>query len=289
MFNIDAHRAARGVVRSGAFDLGYQIEGQGEPVLVVGSAIYYPRTFSQALREKLRFVFLDHRGFAKPSRPACTGDFGLDRVVDDVELVRSLLGLGKITILGHSGHGYMALEYARRYPQHIGKVVVVGTGPSHAARHMQAAEERWRAEADDDRKQVFEEDMAKLPLDLAAHPEKRFIAYCIRMSARSWFNPRFDATSLWRGVHVNMAAFDHLWGETFRDLDMAALARQVEAPVLLALGRFDYLVAPAENWEEYRDDFRALTLRIFDKSGHTPQLEQAAEFDAAMLEFLAEG
>jgi len=83
-----------------------------------------------------------------------------------------------------------------------------------------------------------------------------------------------------------MPIIDHLWGEAFRDLRIEDGLDTLAAPVFLALGRFDYLVAPALAWEPYRVLFRDLTVRIFDRSGHTPQLEESAAFDAELLAWL---
>ena len=49
--------------------LSYVIEGSGIPCLVIGSAIYYPRTFSQQLRKHFKFIFTDERGFVPTDSP----------------------------------------------------------------------------------------------------------------------------------------------------------------------------------------------------------------------------
>lgn len=36
-----------GICHSDGFDLAYRIEGEGAPILVIGSAVYYPRLFPQ--------------------------------------------------------------------------------------------------------------------------------------------------------------------------------------------------------------------------------------------------
>jgi proline iminopeptidase len=280
--------AARGTIRSGAFELAYSIEGRGPPAVVIGSALYYPRVFSAALRQSLTLVFLDHRGFARVAGDVPVADYALDVVLDDIERARAHLDLGRIVIVGHSGHGYMALEYAKRHPQHVSHVVMIATGPSHGAAHVQATERYWQESVCPDRKAHLARDLALLPAEIEAAPDKRFIAYCVRMGARSWYDHAFDAAPLWEGVHVNMPAFDHLWGEVFRDLDIRQGLDAMDAPVLLALGRYDYLVAPYGTWEPYRDGFRDLTVRVFEKSGHTPQLEESALFDAELLRWLSE-
>lgn len=276
-----------GSLRAGPFDLGYRIEGSGPPLLVVGSAVYYPRTFSGRLRQRMKLHFIDHRGFA-PAHAAYThDDIGFDAVLDDIERMRRHLGLDRFAILGHSGHGYMVLEYAKRHPRHVSHVVMVGTGPSHSAPHMALADRRWEEMVAPERKAIFEREMAELGGDITARPEERFKSLLIRLGAKSWHLPAFDAAPLWRDVTVNNLVFDHLWGEVFRDIDIGNRLDRLAMPVLLALGQSDYLVAPAETWHAYRKGFPDLTVRMFEKSGHTPQLEESDLFDETLLSFLA--
>lgn len=277
----------RGTIRSGPFELEYSIEGQGKPVLVIGSAVYYPRTFSRNLRQSLRLFFVDHRGFARAASGFSPKDYTLEQVIDDIDLARRHFGLDRVVIVGHSGHGFMALEYAKKYPRHVSHVVLIGMGPSHSAAHDEIKERHWQEAVCPERKAKLENDLQHLPAEIAAAPEKRFITFCLRLGARSWYDYTFDAAPLWQGVDVNMPVIDHLWGEAFRDIDIANGLDRLDKPVFLALGRFDYLVAPAHTWEPYRKHFRDLTVRVFDKSAHTPQLEESALFDAEVLVWMA--
>lgn len=277
----------RGTIRSGYFELAYSVEGQGTPAIVIGSAVYYPRVFSERLRRSLQLIFVDHRGFAKASADLKPEDYILDAVLDDIELVRRHLGHEKVVIIGHSGHGYMALEYAKRYPQHVSHVVMIGTGPSHSAAHHEASERYWQESVCPERKARLASDFAMLPGEIEAAPEKRFITFCIRLGAKSWYDHTYDAAPLWEGVEVNMPVFDRLWGETFRDIEIRQGLDNLDIPVFLALGRYDYLVAPYATWDAYRSSFKDLTVRVFEKSGHTPQMEESELFDAELLEWLS--
>ncbi|MBF9195479.1 alpha/beta hydrolase [Microvirga sp. BT290] len=277
----------RGTIQSGPFELAYSIEGEGTPALVIGSAVYYPRIFSQDLRQSLKLVFSDHRGFAKASGDIEPSDYTLDVVLDDIDLVRRRLGLEKVIIVGHSGHGYMALEYAKRYPQHVSHVVMIATGPSHSAAHQAATEQYWNESVCPERKARLDADLAGLPAEIEAAPDRRFVTFCVRMGARSWYDHTFNAAVLWEGVHVNMPVLDHLWGEAFRDIDIAQGLDRLNVPVFLGLGRYDYLVAPYATWAPYRERFSDLTVRVFEKSGHTPQYEESSLFDAELVRWLA--
>lgn len=39
-------------------------------------------------------------------------------------------------------------------------------------------------------------------------------------------------------------------------------------------------------WEKIRSYFNNLTIRFFEKSGHTPQFEEAEQFNAELLQWL---
>lgn len=272
-----------GTINRDGYALRFQIEGEGISALVIGSSHFYPRTFSENLRKTFQFTFLDHRGFAKTdSEASCE----LTDIIEDIEHCRKELQLGEITIIGHSGHGYMALEYAKAYPEHISRVILIGMGPSHNVINHDAAEQALQDSVCLGRKAYLQKALAKLPKELEAHPEKRFITYCLANGARSWYDYTYDATSLWENVHTNMVIIDHLWGEVFRDIDITKDLEKLSKPVFLALGRYDFLIAPPYTWNPIRDKFQNLTLRIFEQSGHTPQLEEPEQFDQELLYWL---
>lgn len=66
-------------------------------------------------------------------------------------------------------------------------------------------------------------------------------------------------------------------GPMFLDYDIVKAVKNIKCPVFLALGRYDYF-NPPHLWEKYRKYFLDITIRIFEKSGHTPQLEEKREF-----------
>ena len=134
----------QGRVPSGAFELGFSIAGMGTAALVIGSSIYYPRTFSTELRQSLKLAFVVHRGFAKAAGELTQADFALDLILADIDHVRKQLSLGPVVIVGHSGHAYLALEFAKRYPKNVTHVVLIAAGPSQSAKHLEVAEQYWQ-------------------------------------------------------------------------------------------------------------------------------------------------
>lgn len=219
-----------------------------------------------------------------------TGEFELEKLVDDVEMLRQHLSLGRVVVIGHSGHAYMALEYGKKYPENTSHVVMIGIGPDLSPASAELAEKNYRALADSNRLAaehdntlaLSDDELAKLPADEA------FVRGYIRNGARIWYNPRFDCTHLWDGVTVNMQIFGYVWGKVFASIDITKGLDQFDRPVFLALGRYDFIVAPPASWNALKPKFRNLTVRIFERSGHTPQLEEPQLFDEQLLGWINE-
>ncbi|MBP9886579.1 MAG: alpha/beta hydrolase [Leptospiraceae bacterium] len=277
----------KGKIYSGKFELGYSIEGEGNPVLVIGSSVYYPRTFSENLKTKFKFVFLDHRGFGNLIGEDEKSDYELYKILDDIELTRQSLNLGRIIILGHSGHGYMALEYAKKYPDSISHLVIISTGPSHGV-HMKEAFEYWHNSVCPERKEKFEKDQILFEERMKSNPENFFIHYCLSQEAKAWHDYNFDSSLLWEGVKANTKAFDYLFGEVFRDIDITKGLSELTQPVFLALGKYDYQIAPFYSWNYCSKNFQDLTIRLFEKSAHNPQLEEMNLFDNEFINWFKE-
>ncbi|WP_418302639.1 alpha/beta fold hydrolase [Lysinibacillus fusiformis] len=270
------------------FELHYCIKGQGEPILVVGSSVYYPRLFSENLSQHFQLIFLDHRGFVKPPRPLKQEDYTLEKIVDDIEQARQLLKLEHFIILGHSGYAFMAMAYADKYPQHVRKVILLNTATTNSQERQQQSLSFFDANASVARKKQFEREIAFLAQDLKKEPERRFVHMCIRMGAHSFYDYSFNATAMWEGVYTNMEVIDYLWGRAFAEQDLLQLTRSFTKPVFVGLGRYDFLVAPVSLWEAIEDTPQVKKV-IFEKSGHNPMFEEPELFDEQLINWINEG
>lgn len=285
---VAADAQSSGTISSGPFQLGYRIEGTGNPAIVVGSATYNSRIFSQKLRQHLKLVFLDHRVSAPSPGPVDVTEFGWDALLNDIELARKHLGLGRVAVIGHSGNGLIALEYAKKFPANTSHVILIGISPKLGL--IAERERYWSESVSPDRKAAWEESQRRLPNDALAklsRQERNAKAY-IRDAPKIWYDPTFDATPLWQGVEVNMDAHAHVWGRLLREIDIATGLAAFDRPVLVALGRYDFVVPPPSSWDPLRPKFKDLTVRVFERSGHTPQYEEPELFDAELLRWIKE-
>ncbi len=275
-----------GQIVNDGFPLRFHVEGEGVETLILGSSLFYPRTFSENLRKHLRMGFIDYRAFAPTNKSFIKADYQLRKICDDIEDLRKSCGFRKSIVIGHSAHGYLALEYARLFPQSVEKVILIATGPSHGQPMMEAFQ-RWDSTVAPERKTQFAQDQERFPLS-AAKPGRRFVSYCHALNAKSWFNPQFDSTFLWQDVEVNDDAIDYLYGEVFRDYNSHQAIHEISSPILLTCGLHDYGVAPFWTWNQIRETSPKFRVIVFEKSGHYPQLEESQDFDMTIINWIKE-
>ncbi|WP_205857067.1 alpha/beta fold hydrolase, partial [Phytoactinopolyspora endophytica] len=113
--------------------LAYHQAGEGDPPLVclpggpMRASAYLGDMGGLPAHRSL--VLLDLRGTGESEVPADPASYRCDRLVDDVEALREHLGLERVDLLGHSAGGTLAVLYAARYPDRIGRLVLVTPSP----------------------------------------------------------------------------------------------------------------------------------------------------------------
>ena len=273
----------------GSVDLGntrasYVVEGNGRPCMVIGSRIYYSKTFSDSFKARFRCVYLDLRGFIPGAPPPGSGSFGVAAAVEDIESSREQLGLDSPVIFGHSIHGLMAIAFAQKYPDRVSQVIAIGAPPVFDEDLQKASERFWEAEASQERIAINAQNLRRagdLPDGWTTDAMvRRYVAF----GAMYWFDPSFDASELWEEVEINPELSQQVFDPT-NSFDLRDGPVPILTPVLLALGRYDFVV-PYTMWDSYLDILPNHQRHIFSGSGHTPQFEQPELFLKVVVDWL---
>lgn len=271
------------ITASDGTKLRYVVEGSGIPCIVVNGRHYRP-VFSKDLRRHLKLVFVDFRLSSEAEAAAKLDDITLDTLVDDIDQVRKALGFERVAVMGHSLPSLIALEYARKYPEHTSHVILIGAPPFMITPKEQEA--FWESDASQARKlankrnleRITDEDLKKAP------PGQAWKLVFVRNGARYWYDASYDSAWMLEGITPNMKFIPHVAG-LFRDYDVGKRMPRTTTPVFLALGRSDYLV-PYHTWDGRRDSFPNLSYHLFEKSGHYPMFEEPALFDKKLIEWV---
>jgi len=263
--------------------LRYVVEGSGIPCVVVNGG-HYRRVFSKDLRRHLKLVFVDFRKSSEAEAAAKIDYITLDTLLDDIDQVRKALGFDRVAVMGHSLPSVIALEYARKYPEHTSHLILIGSPPFMIT--PKESEAFWQSDASEARKladkrnleRITDEDLKKAP------PGQAWKRLFVRNGAHYWYDPSYDSSWMLEGIALNMNLMPHVAG-LLRDYDIGKRTPRATTPVFLALGRYDYLV-PYHTWDGRKDSFPNLSYNLFMKSGHYPMFEEPALFDKKLLAWI---
>jgi proline iminopeptidase len=275
-------------IRRPGATLRYTVEGSGPPVLVLGSAVFYPRTFSRDLRDHCTLAFVDLPHFAEGGSVSSRDEVSLETYIEDIEGLRAVIGFDTSVVLGHSHHGCIALEYAKRYPERTTHLVMIASPPVSVESTIAAGASYWAKHATQERRDALQRNrraLATHQLADAASPEA-FVARYVADGPRYWYDADYDAAWLWDGVPMDMASIS-AFQDLFTDYQARWDPTRLRAPVLVVTGRHDYVVPPTL-WEKVIPGLPQVTYHRFEQSGHTPQLEEPKHFDEVLVRWLSD-
>lgn len=106
-----------------------KVSGKGEVCIFVhGGPGAWSKSFEEfggnVLEDKLTMCYFDQRGCGR-SGSSADNNYGMDRMIDDIEEIRAHLKTPKVFIIGHSFGGILATKYAEKYPEHVKGLILL--------------------------------------------------------------------------------------------------------------------------------------------------------------------
>ncbi len=282
---VDDAGPTEGVVSAGGLEWPYVVKGKGTPLLAVAGAIYGSRTFRGPILNHFKIYSVDSRLFL----PSDSG-FGVEMITveslaQEMDAIREAFGFETVAVLGHSMFGNFALEYARRYPDRVTHVVVVGCPITGYSEDFLAAQDEY-LESHPERKATWERNWELLPEDSLSKlsPEDAKLVTLQANVPLYWYDVTFDWAPMWEGqATFNLEVNEHLDGLLW-EYDFVQGLGQIETPVFVAEGLYDIIV-PHTLWEDVLPKLPNATFFLFEKSGHTPQFEEPESFAEKLIEW----
>jgi pimeloyl-ACP methyl ester carboxylesterase len=220
-----------------------------------------------ALAQKFRVIVPDQVGFGSSDKPLV--NYRIGTYVDFLDKFLSELKVERATLVGNSMGGWIAALYALRYPGKVDRLVLADSAgfapPKEFDLHALAG------------------------LNPSTRDEMKRLANLV------FFNPMFKSDA---AIDVLLAqrlsagdgyTIQRLVESIYRGDDMLdGKLSGIKQPVLLLWGREDGLTPLAREGERFKRELPSAQLIVFDQCGHVPQVEKAAEFNAAVLKFLSQ-
>lgn len=108
-------------------------KGSGTPVVLLsggpGLNPDYVYPIHEFLSKHVRSIILHQRGTGKTIMPKIDSTtLSLEKYVEDLEALREKLQVKKLILVGQSWGGMLSMEYCSRHPDHVEKLIFVGSG-----------------------------------------------------------------------------------------------------------------------------------------------------------------
>jgi proline iminopeptidase len=254
-------------------------------------SVHFAEMAGPALEPSLRMVYFDQRGSGRSDRPA-DGVYSIPLLVEDVEQLRQALGAPRISLVGQSFGGTLALEYAARYPERVHRLVFVAglwDTPLQCRLRLRTLAERRpeayaRALADTLRPDGTRRNDCDLEFRGFAGKEEREAYNTEAMYPDPAVRTRMEAVEAANGYRNN----GEMGGALFRGGLLGyrfTAPERLTMPVLVVAGRHDGAARP-EGLRELAGRLPNATYTEFERSGHFPYLDETDRFAREVSAFL---
>jgi pimeloyl-ACP methyl ester carboxylesterase len=246
-------------------ELAYARRGKGTPLMLIHGFPLDHTSWDEAaalLENQFDIILPDLRGFGQSTTVATP--YSMSDIADDLAGLLDHLGIKKIALAGHSMGGYVALAFAKKYPQRVSGLGLVSS--QAVADSPEGKDRRYKTAAD----------VAQKGVGVVAEAMTPKLSADVRVQA-------FVRTLIER--QTPSAVIGALKAMAERE-DLMSHLSSVTFPVVLIHGDADALI-PIERAKEIKTVLTSAHYVELHGAGHMPMMEFAKE-TAAGLKFLAD-
>jgi len=261
----------------------FRIQGSGPALLLLHGLACDSTTWLPVIPELAKHFTViapDMLGHGESDKP--DADYSLGGYANGMRDLMTILGIDKVTVVGHSFGGGVAMQFAYQFPERTERVILVSTGglgkdvtplirlltvPGSGLALRAATFRPWRPLVSGAMSAL-----SRLPLRATRDLDEvaRIYVSLADPATRTAVQRVTSHVLDWRGQFVTMT-------------DRSYLARMM--PVLVVWGRDD-MVIPARHAELAPTPIQ--DVHVLEDSGHFPHKDHPEEFARLVIEFVAE-
>jgi proline iminopeptidase len=237
-----------------------------------------PKASFGRLADEYRVVVFDARGSGVSEGK---GVFSHEQWAADLDALREWAGAEQVIMAGGSYGGFMSMEYAVRYPDRVRALVLRDTSADHGNAYLarENAMSSTRVTID---MEIFDR------IDTGRVRDNDDLRLCWE-HILPLYDFEYDPVKVAEKVAATpyrYEAHNYAFSVNLPSYDLKPLLATVTAPTLITVGRVDWItpVACSETIAGLIPDSR---LVVFEKSGHSPQVEEAESWTKKVRAFLA--
>ena len=219
-----------------------------------------------ALAQKYRVIVPDQIGFGKSDKPLI--NYRIATYVDFLDAFLKELKIERASLVGNSMGGWVAAAYTLAHPEKVERIVLVDAAGFSFAKGFDTSQ--------------------LIKLNPSTREGMKELVSRVFYNKMIFMSDAFIDSSMQARINAGD-------GHTIRSITESIIRREdfldnrlsvIKQPALIIWGREDGLL-PLADAERFKKEIPNSQLIIFDQCGHVPQVEKAADFNAAVLKFLA--
>lgn len=297
----NVYKAEEGFIDANGMMIYYKTFGKGDPLIIVhggpGASHDYFLPYLLPLARKNRLIFIDERGSGQSQKAEDVSSYTVENMVEDVELVRQALNLGKISLLGHSYGGVLAQAYALKYQANLSHLILCST--FHSTSGMNKVFEKIKQKmAPELRSRIEKLEKEGLFGHGKDYEKNRYTAdYMTAAWGEGYFpyvyqnhpDPNYDPVA---NGNMSWDLYRQMWGSdgefvidgNLVSVEYSERLSSIKVPTLITVGENDECDPSLS--KEMNEKIAGSKLVIFPKSGHMTFVDQPALFISAVDGFL---
>jgi proline iminopeptidase len=282
----------------------YKAIGHGDPLLIVhggpGASHDYFLPYLLPLVKTNRLIFIDERGSGRSQKLEDPSGYTVENMVEDVETVRQSMGLGKISILGHSFGGVLAQAYALKYQGNLTHLILCST--FHSTAKMNRILGKIKEKMDPElRARIDKMEHEGLYGHGKDYEKNRYTTdYMVAAWGEGYFpylyanHPDANYDPVANGI-MSWDLYREMWGShgeyvidgNLSSVEYTEKLSTIKVPTLITVGDNDECDPSLS--KEMQSKIVGSKLVIFPKSGHMTFVDQQGLFISTINEFLHPG
>lgn len=258
------------VARVRGIEIAYDDVGAGPPVVML-HGFPFNRTLwreqGEALAVSHRLITPDLRGHGATT--VTDGTVTMEMMAEDVAALLHELKIKRAVLGGLSMGGYVALAFYRLFPERVRALILADTRSQADTDEARETREKSARQALREGMSVIEAAMLPKLLAPATLAERSDIVTRVREMILGT-KPEGAAAAL-RGMAERR--------------DQTELLAEIDAPTLIVVGAED-AITPVKDAETMRAKISGSRMKVIERAGHVSNIEEPAEFNRALEEFL---
>jgi proline iminopeptidase len=264
--------------------------GTGEPMLVLhgGPGLFhdYLVPHFENLAKKYQIIFYDQRGCGQTDFPQDTSSINVESYIEDLEVLRNHLKIEKLNLVGHSWGTLIAINYAKKYPANLNRMILISPSPSNSDYFDQTFNNMQKKRTEEDTRDLIQAMMSK---EFENREEKSFrkaillgdqVNLADQEKIEELYQPmKFDPATANKLMIVNS-----LLEKTYFNFDITEGIEAIDCPTLIIYGDLDNV--PFASTQLLQESIKGSRLKVLKKCSHYPFFESPKEFNITVKNFL---